>query len=279
VEARPLRYEEGRARAAMPRPKNFQALLRGSDSRPQSSRSRCRLRQGSQRCFQRSVRRETDFPRVRYPRHRRLSGCPRHRCGGCRPPCSVGAAVEEDQGVILNPVVEYGIMPKKIRLEEHLEPEELEHRYRKAKDPVERTHYQIVWLLSEGKTTREVMDATGYSRGWVQQVAKRYNARGARGLGDRRHQNPGGSGRALLTEEHQRELSQALKEPPPDGGMWNSGKVAKWIEERTGRSGVRAQRGWEYLRKLGNSPQVPRPAHAQADPEKQEAFKKSFPSG
>jgi hypothetical protein len=84
VEARPLRYEEGRARAAMPRPKNFQALLRGSDSRPQSSRSRCRLRQGSQRCFQRSVRRETDFPRVRYPRHRRLSGCPRHRCGGCR---------------------------------------------------------------------------------------------------------------------------------------------------------------------------------------------------
>jgi transposase len=181
--------------------------------------------------------------------------------------------------LILNPVVEYGIMPKKIRLEEHLEPEELEHRYRKAKDPVERTHYQIVWLLSEGKTTREVMDATGYSRGWVQQVAKRYNARGARGLGDRRHQNPGGSGRALLTEEHQRELSQALKEPPPDGGMWNSGKVAKWIEERTGRSGVRAQRGWEYLRKLGNSPQVPRPAHAQADPEKQEAFKKSFPSG
>jgi transposase len=183
------------------------------------------------------------------------------------------------EDVILNPVVEYGIMPKKIRLEEHLEPEELEHRYRKAKDPVERTHYQIVWLLSEGKTTREVMDATGYSRGWVQQVAKRYNARGARGLGDRRHQNPGGSGRALLTEEHQRELSQALKEPPPDGGMWNSGKVAKWIEERTGRSGVRAQRGWEYLRKLGNSPQVPRPAHAQADPEKQEAFKKSFPSG
>ena len=170
-------------------------------------------------------------------------------------------------------------MPKKIRLEEHLEPEELEHRYRKAKDPVERTHYQIVWLLSEGKTTREVMDATGYSRGWVQQVAKRYNARGARGLGDRRHQNPGGSGRALLTEEHQRELSQALKEPPPDGGMWNSGKVAKWIEERTGRSGVRAQRGWEYLRKLGNSPQVPRPAHAQADPEKQEAFKKASRAG
>ena len=181
--------------------------------------------------------------------------------------------------MIPNPVVEYGIMPKKIRLEGHLEPEELDHRYRKAKDPVERTHYQIVWLLSEGKLTREVMEATGYSRGWIQQVAKRYNARGARGLGDCRHRNPGGSGRALLTGEQQRELAQALKEPPADGGMWNSRKVAKWIEERTGRSGVRAQRGWEYLRKLANSPQVARPAHAEADPKEQEAFKKSLPIG
>jgi transposase len=170
-------------------------------------------------------------------------------------------------------------MPKKIRLEEHLELEELERRYRRSRDPVERTHYQIVWLLSEGKTTREVMEVTGYSRGWVQQLAKRYNVGGPGALGDRRHQNPGGKQRALLTEDQQRELSAALKEPPSDGGMWNSRKVAEWIEKHTGRYGVRAQRGWEYLRRLGNSPQVPRPAAAQADPAEQEAFKKSYPSG
>jgi transposase len=92
-------------------------------------------------------------------------------------------------------------MAKKIRLEEHLEGRELERRYRRARDPVERTHYQIVWLLSEGKSTREVMDATGYSRGWVQQLAKRYNVEGPEGLGDRRHRNPGGVHRALLTQE------------------------------------------------------------------------------
>lgn len=170
-------------------------------------------------------------------------------------------------------------MAKKIRLEEHLEGRELERRYRRARDPVERTHYQIVWLLSEGKSTREVMDATGYSRGWVQQLAKRYNVEGPEGLGDRRHRNPGGVHRALLTQEQRRELARALEQPPSDGGMWNSGKVAEWIEEKTGRSGVRAQRGWEYLRKLGNTPQVPRPSSVGADPEEQEAFKKSYQSG
>jgi transposase len=56
--------------------------------------------------------------------------------------------------------------------------------------------------------------------------------------------------------------------------MWNSRKVALWIEKKTSRRGVRAQRGWEYLRKLGHTPQVPRPSNAGADPEEQEAFKK-----
>src|SRR5215213_3816581 len=49
-------------------------------------------------------------------------------------------------------------MPKRLRLEEHLSTEELEARYRKARDPVLRSHYQIVWLLSLGKLTREVRE-------------------------------------------------------------------------------------------------------------------------
>ena len=64
-------------------------------------------------------------------------------------------------------------MPKTIKLESHLSSEELEYRYRKAHDPVLRSHYQIIWLISEGKTTRQVMEVTGYSRGWIQQLARR----------------------------------------------------------------------------------------------------------
>lgn len=165
-------------------------------------------------------------------------------------------------------------MPKRLHLEEHLSSKELELRYRKAKDPVLRTHLLIVWQLSLGKLTREVGEATGYSPEWIREISRRYNEGGIEGLGDRTHKNPGAKDRALLSMEHQQELKEALRTPPAEGGMWSSSKVARWIEKKTGRRGVRAQRGWEYLRKLGNSPQVPRPSSAQADPAEQEAFKK-----
>lgn len=67
-------------------------------------------------------------------------------------------------------------MPKTIKLEAHLSQKELENRYRKARDPVLRSHYQILWLIGEGKTTTQVMEVTGYSRSWIQLLARRYNA-------------------------------------------------------------------------------------------------------
>ena len=153
----------------------------------------------------------------------------------------------------------------------------MEHRYRKAKDPVEHSHRQIVWLLGEGKTTGEVCEVTGYSLGWVRQIARRYNERGVEGLGDRRHANPGARERALLDEEGQAELREALlEESPPGGGIWSGPKVALWIAQRNGLEKVHVQRGFEYLRKVGMSPQVPRPSNARADPEEREAFKKAF---
>ena len=116
-------------------------------------------------------------------------------------------------------------MPKTIKLESHLTSEELENRYRKAHDPVLRSHYQILWLISEGRTTTQVMEVTGYSRGWIQQLARRYNQGGPEALGDRRHRNPGAKDRALLDADQQEELREALMKPPPDGGIWNSRKV------------------------------------------------------
>lgn len=169
-------------------------------------------------------------------------------------------------------------MPKRIELSPHASTQELEHRYKKAKDPVERSHLQIVWLLREGRTTAEVSEVTGYSPGWVRKIARRYNERGVEGLGDRRHRNPGARERALLDEAGQAELREALSRPPPasvGGGLWSGPKVALWIEERNALEKVHAQRGWEYLRKVGMSPQVPRPSNAKgASASEREAFKK-----
>src|SRR5215204_3602792 len=171
-------------------------------------------------------------------------------------------------------------MSEKRSLEES-ESLRLEGLYRKASDPVLRTHLLMVWRMSVGDPLREVARMVGYSEKWTREIARRYEFEGVEGLGDRRHGNPGAKERALLDEEGQAELREALLEgSPPGGGMWSGPKVARWIEQKRGLEKVHAQRGWEYLRKVGHSPQVPRPSNAQgAESEEREAFKKSYPSG
>lgn len=163
-------------------------------------------------------------------------------------------------------------MARQIKLIQHKSTAELEQLYRKADDPVERSHLQIIWLLSQGKKAYEVAEVTGYSSLRIGEIAKRYNGGGTAALGDGRHQNAGG--KYLLTSEQQSALKCALAGPAPDGGLWSGPKVARWISKQVGRP-VAAQRGWDYLQLLGYTPQVPRPHHVKADAEKQEQFKKN----
>jgi transposase len=153
----------------------------------------------------------------------------------------------------------------------HLAPAELEQRYRRAGDPVARSQWQIVWLLAGGASTAEVAHGTGYSPNWIREVARRYREDGPAGIGDRRHANPGAA--PLLAEAQQEQLRAALGGPPPDGGVWTCRSVAAWMGERLGRP-VSEQRGWEWMRRLGFTPQRPRPRETRADAEAQEAFKK-----
>ena len=89
----------------------------------------------------------------------------------------------------------------------HLSPAELGQRYRAARSPIERSHLQIVWLLSRGRGEREVAQVTGYGRRWVAEVVRRYNEEGPDGLGDRRRANAGarpllGAGDEASAREH-----------------------------------------------------------------------------
>src|SRR3954452_22250133 len=165
----------------------------------------------------------------------------------------------------------------------HLSPAELGQRYRAARSPIERSHLQIVWLLSRGRGEREVAQVTGYGRRWVAEVVRRYNEEGPDGLGDRRRAHAGA--RPLLGAGDEAALRAALAEPPADGGLWTGPEVAAWMAIRLGREvgparggGVWRRRGRDYRRKVGYSAQRPRPRHAEAaSPEEQAAYKKGWP--
>src|ERR671933_105855 len=156
-----------------------------------------------------------------------------------------------------------------------LSPAEPGQRYRAARSPVGRSHLQIVWLLSRGRSAREVAQVTGHGRRWVAEIVRRCAEGGPDGLGDRRRGNAGA--KPLLGAGGEAALRAALAGSPADGGLWTGPKVAAWMAARLGRR-VWRQRGWDYLEKLGHSPQVPRPRHAKAaGPEEQAAYEKSSP--
>jgi transposase len=147
---------------------------------------------------------------------------------------------------------------------------EAERRMRASAEPIERSHWQVVWLAMRGKGSPEIVDTTGYGRDWVFKIIQRYNVDGPAGLGDARASN---GAAPMLDHEALYELATALEGEPPGGGLWNSPKVAAWMSDKLGRP-VSTQRGWEYLRKLGYKLKVPRPRHAGASAEEQEAFKR-----
>ena len=161
-------------------------------------------------------------------------------------------------------------MAQRMTIAPHLSVDELEQRYRRADDPIARSQWQMVWLLASGLPTGQVARVTGYSVRWVQEIARRYRA-GPQAIGDRRHGNPGAS--PLLDAAQQEQLRQALAGPAPDDGIWSCRSVAAWMSQTLGRP-VSAQRGWEWMRRLGFTPQRPRPRETRADPVAQEAFKK-----
>jgi len=154
--------------------------------------------------------------------------------------------------------------------------EELEERFRGARDVVERSHCQAIWLLAKGHSTAEVAEIVALTPRWVSALRRRYEAEGAEALGDRRRGNPGA--RPLLSEADLEALREQLRTPPDDGGVWTGPKVARWIAARRGLVHVHAPRGWEALQKLGWSLQAPRPKNPKAAaPDEQAAFKKSSP--
>ena len=97
-------------------------------------------------------------------------------------------------------------MARRIHLRTDLSSDELERRYRSAKEPHERSWWQILWLLSRGQKAKDIAESTGYSAYWIGQIAKRYNAEGAEGMRNRQYTHSH-RGQPLLSPELLAELN------------------------------------------------------------------------
>src|SRR4051794_13280742 len=162
------------------------------------------------------------------------------------------------------------------RVAGHLSVEDLEAGFRSARDPTAARHFQVIWLLARGHTIAGVSAVTSFVPRWIEQLVARYNAEGPAALGDLRRRNGGVP--TVLRPALLERLRERLAQPPPDGGLWSSRKVAAWMAGELGLAEVLPQRGWEALKAIGWSVQKPRPRHpASATPEEREAFKKSWP--
>ena len=152
------------------------------------------------------------------------------------------------------------------RIVDHLPLEELEARYRAARDATEARHTQAIWLLAQGRTFVDVAEVLAFAPRWVEELAARYNAFGPEALGDQRRRN--GRAASLLTEDVLAALAERVRTPPDDGGLWSGPKVAAWMAGQLGLERVHPQRGWEALKRrpgrgLGGGRAPPRP---EADP-------------
>ena len=99
----------------------------------------------------------------------------------------------------------------------HLSVAELEAHYKMAADPVSKSHFHAVWLLSLNYKTEEVAAILSFSPRWVQRLVKRYNERGPESLSVRRLSN--GTAPAILTPEALVSLKGRLMDRSEGGAL------------------------------------------------------------
>lgn len=104
----------------------------------------------------------------------------------------------------------------------------------------------------------------------VREIVWRYNEHGPDSMADQRLEARGGH-EPLLDQQQCQQLEKALQGPAPDGGLWNSPKVARWMSQLLGRN-VDASTGWRWLKRLGWTTQTPRPRSNKANDDDQESF-------
>ncbi len=141
--------------------------------------------------------------------------------------------------------------------------------YRAERDPALRQRVQALWLLrGDTRLVGEVASVVGVDYRTVQRWVRWYRSGGLAAIRSHRLGGPGQPPR--LTPEQQEQVAQAVE----TGRFRSAATIRVWITETFG---VTYSEGGMYtlLARLRCAPKVPRPLHAKANLEDQEAWKKS----
>jgi len=100
-------------------------------------------------------------------------------------------------------------MSPSIQIKKHHSIKELTFAFQTEKDASIVRHIQIVLLIKEGRSTREVTGITKFSADTIYRVCKRYNENRIEGLGDLRRYNQGKE--STLTHEEKMDIKKNLR--------------------------------------------------------------------
>jgi transposase len=158
-----------------------------------------------------------------------------------------------------------------------LTPAQLRAAAGKAKDARAARRMLAIALVLEGVDRTTAATSCGMDRQTLRDWVHRYNAEGLAGLTNRR--SPGR--KPLLTPEQQAAFKarvEAGPDPATDGVVrWRRKDLQRWLETSL-KVEMHERTVGKKLRALGYHRLSVRPRHPKADPEAQEAFKKTSPS-
>lgn len=157
----------------------------------------------------------------------------------------------------------------------HASYEHMQKLYRETNDANLKIRYLAMLKFMEGFTSLTVAEILSTSDSTVRDWLNRYNKCGLDGLIP---QKPKGA-ECRLTKEQLEEVRQALLESPREHGFnksnWTMPILKKWISKRFGINYAEGSL-YGFMQRLGFSMQRPKKQCKNADPQKQEAFKKEL---
>lgn len=138
----------------------------------------------------------------------------------------------------------------------------------------DRIYLRLLAIVKAGDhPITEVASFFEVSRDTVSRWIKRFRAGGVEGLFDR----PKGHNPSKLNDHHKRQIAGWLERDRDSRGKpthWTLEKLRLEIAQEFGIM-ISVMPLWSHLRKMGFRQKVPRPLHAQADKQRQDAFKKN----